>query len=166
MATRPYIITRFNGSLWYDSPFKGPPTPAVEEAWHAIMQYGTIAVTASDYERSGRSVRTAVRFPFPVEGSGADEGDSGGGYLATTVGTHQLHCLHFLWQDHHRGYFPDVLRKVREVPELYERHYEHCVNYIRQGVMCAFDTGLVTYDWVRKHPNPTPNSNALHKCVN
>ncbi|GAB1316879.1 Cyclochlorotine biosynthesis protein O [Madurella fahalii] len=155
LARRPYVTTRFNGSLWYSSPFKGPPTPAVEDAWHAVMQYGMIAVTAEDYERTGHSIRTAVRFPP----------EAGGGYVATTVGTHQLHCLHYLWQDHHRAHFPDTLRKAHDVPELYERHFEHCVDYIRQSLMCHFDTGLVTYDWVRQHQNPSPNANAMHKCV-
>ncbi|KAI0110196.1 hypothetical protein F4814DRAFT_441545 [Daldinia grandis] len=156
LNTQPYITVRLNGSLWYESPFKGPPTPAVEESWHSIMQYGMIAVSASDYEKVNHSTRTAVQFPE----------EAGGGYMVTTVGTHQLHCLHFLWQDHHRTYFPDVLRKVQDVPELYERHFEHCVDYIRQSIMCNFDTGLVTYDWVLEHQNPTPNSNAMHKCVN
>ncbi|KAF2962758.1 hypothetical protein GQX73_g10816 [Xylaria multiplex] len=156
LANEPYITTRFNGSLWHDTPFKGPPTPAVEEAWHSIMQYGMIAVSGSDYEKVNHPVRTAVQFPP----------EAGGGYVATTVGTHQLHCLHYIWQDHHRDYFPDIQRKAREVPELYERHYEHCVDYIRQSIMCQFDTGLVTYDWVLQHQNPTPNSNAMHKCVN
>lgn len=155
LANRPYFTTRFNGSLWYDSPFKGPPTPVIEEAWHSIMQYGLIAVTALDYERVNHSTRTAVQFPA----------EAGGGYMATTVGTHQLHCLHYLWQDHHRDYFPDVLRKIQDVREMYERHYEHCVDIIRQSIMCQFDTGLVTYDWVLQHQNPTPNANTMHKCV-
>lgn len=114
-----------------------------------------ISVAASDYEKANHSVRTAVQFPP----------EAGGGYMASAVGTHQLHCLHFLWQDHHRDYFPEVLRKVGKVPELYERHFEHCVDYIRQSIMCNFDTGLITYDWVLQHQNPTPNSNAMHKCV-
>ncbi|KAI2626887.1 hypothetical protein GGS21DRAFT_266069 [Xylaria nigripes] len=156
MATQPYTTVQFNGSLWYDSPFKGPPTPEVEDAWQSIMQYGTISVTKSDYERVNHSVRTAVQFPE----------EAGGGYLATMVGTHQLHCLHFVWQDHHRDYFPKVQHNIKEVPEMYERHYEHCIDYIRQTIMCQFDTGLVTYDWVLQHQNPTPNSNAMHMCVN
>lgn len=28
----------WNGSLWYESAFKGPPTPEVEKAWHGLMQ--------------------------------------------------------------------------------------------------------------------------------
>ncbi|KAF2823559.1 hypothetical protein CC86DRAFT_299218, partial [Ophiobolus disseminans] len=137
------------------SPFKGPPTPAVEEAWQALMEYGMIAVSASDYKRVNHSIRTAVKFPA----------EAGGGYMTTTVGTHQIHCLHYIWQDHHRDYFPEVTRKIKDIPEMYERHYEHCVDYIRQSIMCQFDTGLVTYDWVLDHQQPTPNSNAIHKCV-
>lgn len=30
--------TEFIYSLWYQSPFKGPPTPAVHEAWMSIMR--------------------------------------------------------------------------------------------------------------------------------
>lgn len=28
----------WNGSLWYHSPYKGPPTPEVNKAWHDLMQ--------------------------------------------------------------------------------------------------------------------------------
>ncbi|PHH84015.1 hypothetical protein CDD83_2633 [Cordyceps sp. RAO-2017] len=156
VAGLPYVTTRFNGSLWHPSAFKGPPTAAVEEAWQAAMRYGIIAVTADDYRRAGHAdTRTAVRFPP----------EAGGGLMATTVGTHQLHCLHFLWRDHHRAHFPDVGHTASGVPELYERHYEHCVDYIRQSIVCGFDTGLVTYDWVGHHQRPTPNANAMHRCV-
>lgn len=155
LASRPYVTMRFNGSLWFDSPFKGPPTPASEEAWNSVMRYGMIAVSAEDYERTNHSLRTAVRFPE----------EAGGGYVATTVGTHQMHCLHYLWADHYRDHLPDTLKKIAEIPEMYERHYNHCMDYIRQSLMCHFDTGLVTYDWVGENQNPTPNSNAPHKCV-
>jgi hypothetical protein len=42
------------------------------------MEYGMVAVSASDYERINHSVRTAVQFPV----------EAGGDYMATTVGTH------------------------------------------------------------------------------
>lgn len=28
----------FKGSLWYDSPYKGPPTPEVNKAWADLME--------------------------------------------------------------------------------------------------------------------------------
>ncbi|KAH8689801.1 hypothetical protein BGW36DRAFT_307145, partial [Talaromyces proteolyticus] len=162
---------RFNGSLWYQSPFKGPPTAEVEAAWQSVMQYGMIAVSATDLRHAQRleDLATAAQFPrsaLPTPNSSLS-GDEEKKYIAVALGTHQLHCLHFIWQDHHATFFPNsTLRKQHEVPELYERHYEHCVDYIRQSIMCGFDTSLVSYDWVREHQTPTPNSNVMHKCVN
>ena len=37
VAPCPYEHKQFNGSLWYQSPFKGPPTPEVEKAWYDVM---------------------------------------------------------------------------------------------------------------------------------
>lgn len=49
---------------------------------------------------------------------------------------------------------------------MYERHYEHCVDYMRQYIMCKFDTTIIPMNWVRTHQNPTPNGNTVHRCVN
>lgn len=114
-----------------------------------------IAVTASDILRAGHNL-TAAQFPP----------EAGGGYMATTMGTHQIHCLHYIWQDHHRAVIPETLQTMEDVPELYELHYEHCVDYIRQSLMCNFDTGILPYNWVLDHDNPTPNANTMHRCVN
>ncbi|OAQ69822.1 hypothetical protein VFPPC_02398 [Pochonia chlamydosporia 170] len=150
-----YVDVRFNGSLWHDSPYKGPPTPAVEQAWQDLMAYGTISVTAEDIIRIGHNL-TAVQFPEIA----------GGGYLAVAMGTHQIHCLHYIWQDHHMDSFPKTKANKKGAPEMYERHYEHCIDYIRQTLMCNFDPGIIPYYWVRKHNQPTPDGNTQHKCVN
>jgi len=90
----------------------------------------------------------------------------GGGYIAATIGSHQLHCLHYIWQDHYVDQIPSQKHRKDSVPELYERHYEHCVDYIRQDLMCQFDTGIIPYNWVLDHPNPTPHAYTYHKCAN
>ena len=90
----------------------------------------------------------------------------GGGYIAATIGSHQLHCLHYIWQDHYIDLVPEQKNRKATVPELYERHYEHCVDYIRQDLMCQFDTGIIPYNWVLDHPNPTPHAYTHHKCAN
>lgn len=170
----PYIHKVFNGSLWHQSPWKGPPTDEVEKAWYEIMKCehncrvnhqavleliegcvdGMISVSGEDIEKVQHPDWSA-QFPAEV----------GGGYIAATVGTHQLHCLHYIWQDHYIDYFPKTLDKKQRVPEMYERHYEHCVDYIRQSLMCQFDTGIIPYNWVLDHQNPTPNANTHHTCV-
>jgi hypothetical protein len=82
------------------------------------------------------------------------------------MGTHHIHCLHYIWQDHHIQHFPAMAADKAGVPEMYERHYEHCVDYIQQGIMCNFDPGIILYYWVRDHNSPTPDGNTRHKCVN
>ncbi|KAF2973163.1 hypothetical protein GQX73_g292 [Xylaria multiplex] len=154
VTPHPYVHKVFNGSLWHQTPWTGPPTEAVEKAWYDIMKYGMISVTKEDIEKIHHPDWSAQ---FPAE--------SGGGYIAATIGTHQLHCLHYIWQDHYMEYFPKTQDKKQRVPELYERHYEHCVDYIRQSLMCQFDTGIIPYNWVLDHQNPTPNANTHHKCV-
>ena len=101
----------------------------------------------------------SAQFP-PETGAGDNK------YIAATIGAHQLHCLHYIWQDHYMSYFPKTADKAQRVPELYERHYEHCVDNIRQSLMCQFDTGIIPYNWVLDHQNPTPNANTHHKCMN
>jgi len=114
-----------------------------------------IAVTREDIEKVGHPDWSA-QFPPEV----------GGGYIAATIGAHQVHCLHYIWQDHYLTYYPkEQEEKKQRVPELYELHYEHCVDYIRQSLMCQFDTGIIPYNWVLDHQNPTPNASTHHKCV-
>lgn len=55
--------------------------------------------------------------------------------------------------------------KKTVVSEMYERHYEHYVNYMRQGIMCNYDMTMIEYNWVKKHDKPTSNGNINHKCV-
>ncbi|KAI9877631.1 MAG: hypothetical protein M1830_003246 [Pleopsidium flavum] len=150
-----YQDVRFKYSLWHKSPTKGPPTPQVEDAWHSIMQYGVIRVPASDILRIGHNL-TAVQFPP----------SAGGGFPVIASGTHAIHCLHYIWQDHYTFAIPEVQTLKNEIPEMYERHYEHCVDYIRQYLMCKFDATVIPLNWVRDHQNPTPNGNTIHRCVN
>lgn len=116
---------------------------------------GAISVTADDISRIGHNL-TAVQYPP----------EAGGGYLAVAMGTHHIHCLHYVWQDHHSTHFPTTAANKADAPEMYERHYEHCIDYLRQGIMCNFDPGIIPYYWVREHNQPTPDGNTRHKCVN
>lgn len=112
-------------------------------------------MTADDISRIGHNL-TAVQYPPSV----------GGGYLAVATGTHHIHCLHYVWQDHHMSYFPDTAANKEGAPDMYERHYEHCIDYLRQGIMCNFDPGIIPYYWVREHNQPTPDGTTRHRCVN
>lgn len=146
-------------SLWSQSPYKGPPTPAVNQAWHDLLSVGTISATASDVASTGQSPNaSSVLFPASVP-------SAVGRYVAVAGGAHHLHCLHYLWQDHYLADFPEQASTKEAVPDMYERHFEHCVDYLRQGIACHYDTGIIPYNWVRDNQQPTPNGNTRHKCV-
>lgn len=45
-------------------------------------------------------------------------------------------------------------------------HSMHCVEMLRQTLMCHGDMSLVTYNWVRGREAPFANFNGVHQCRN
>lgn len=43
---------------------------------------------------------------------------------------------------------------------------DHCVDYLRQFIMCAGDVTPVTSNWVQTHHSPHPDFNTMHRCRN
>ena len=86
--------------------------------------------------------------------------------MAQVAVVHQLHCLHMVWRDHHLSYFPDEEAAREKRPGFYEAHYEHCVDMIRQRIMCTADTGLITFRWIEGKKGPEPDFNTEHQCRN
>lgn len=87
------------------------------------------------------------------------------GYPVVVVGNHQLHCLHYIWQDHHLDYYTGRAAFKESHPEMYEGHYEHCIDFIRQRLMCHYDMSVTPYQWVKGHQAPIPGSMTNEKCV-
>ncbi|KAH7391032.1 hypothetical protein DE146DRAFT_758457 [Phaeosphaeria sp. MPI-PUGE-AT-0046c] len=53
----------------------------------------------------------------------------------TTTMTHQLHCVFMMT----RIYSTLLTDNRNSLPEDYHSHYLHCVDYLRQGIMCSAD---------------------------
>lgn len=60
----------------HESPYVGPPSPKVDDAWSDLIGNTSIRVTESELAQNGQK---SVRLP-------------GGGYLAWLGAFHQLHC--------------------------------------------------------------------------
>jgi hypothetical protein len=87
--------------------------------------------------------------------------------MAQVKAVHQLHCLFAIWKDHHIDHIEDALDQRNHVQDYYENHYEHCVDIIRQRLMCSADPGLVTSRWVEGEDKLTkPDVNTMHYCRN
>jgi len=44
-------------------------------------------------------------------------------------------------------------------------HSEHCLDILRQGIMCHGDTSLLTLKWAPWTKIPLANFSAPHQCV-
>ncbi len=65
----------------------------------------------------------------------------------------------------HRDYYTMI-----EHPEMQKIHVHHCLDSLREIIMCRADTELVTFEYVSeeryKNPRPNPDFMVERKCRN
>ena len=155
-----YEAVDFNGSFWKETKFRGEAGPEVDDAWEALgTNYKRLVIPVEDAEKSGIALDSVS---VPAERPG------GPGYHASVEVFHQLHCLNLLRKalyfnvDYYRhlgqGAFADSELIIRP-------HVTHCLDMLRQQLMCSADTVVFPYIWV-EGLGPVPNFNRKHKCRN
>lgn len=82
-----YEFIRFNGNPNVRSPYKGPPSPAVDAMWDSLWA-DNMLISRDLYDQSSPQYPEAR-----VESTAAGHG----GFFATFEVTHQLHCLVSCW---------------------------------------------------------------------
>ncbi|KAH5003448.1 hypothetical protein HBH70_220500 [Parastagonospora nodorum] len=84
-------------------------------------------------------------------------------YLAAFDSGHQLHCLDILRKETHKDYyFPqgiDVIAAVR-----WKNHVGHCLEALRQHLMCHATTELTTFMWVENRRDMQPDFGSKLQC--
>ncbi|KAG2148192.1 uncharacterized protein EDB93DRAFT_1145053 [Suillus bovinus] len=102
-------------------------------------------------------LRSKVRYPDKI----------GGGYMASMEAAHQLHCVNLLrkasWYDYYQS-IGDVA--FQNSPDVIRLHFDHCIDMVRQNIMCNADVTMITWYWVEGHTVPYPNFNTRHRCRN
>ncbi|KAK0509232.1 hypothetical protein JMJ35_008603 [Cladonia borealis] len=78
---------------------------------------------------------------------------------------HQLHCLDTI----RKGLYPDHYPSIRPGPngedEVFGReHLDHCVDSIRQSLMCSADISPITWTWSEKQQGAKAQAEVLHTC--
>ncbi|KAK1245972.1 hypothetical protein MKX07_005041 [Trichoderma sp. CBMAI-0711] len=132
-----------------DNRFKGEPRPEQDKAWESLLLYQNLAIS-----------RDALDVPGAVSlNDGTDR------VLFSLDVFHNLHCLNYIRQfmfrdDYYKKSFPESERDSQ-----YD-HAGHCVDVIRQSLICEGDISISTYDWKMDHLLPWPNFRVAHECVN
>ncbi|KAI1857177.1 uncharacterized protein JN550_013414 [Neoarthrinium moseri] len=156
---------RYEGSINITNIFKGAPRAEIDAAWDRFTQSkwidGTsVVLTATDQEMKDSG---NANFPATVADLGAE---NGGGAMATLEMFHQLHCLNLLRKWTYVDYYStrDHAWTFDRADSL-RRHTDHCIDILRQVLMCNGDMGLVMFHWVKNvGPAPYPDFSTLHRC--
>ncbi|RCI10835.1 hypothetical protein L249_5245 [Ophiocordyceps polyrhachis-furcata BCC 54312] len=134
---------RFDGSLGLGSRYTGEPREETESSWNRLFRHYNLRFTAEEMRRMNRS---------------ALELGNGGGFYGQLSAYHHLHCLKMLrrvvWHDRYNV----------SVVEMRD-HADHCIEDIRQSLMCHADLSVVTFDWLPRRRKPWPNFHVEQTCV-
>ncbi|KAF8861399.1 hypothetical protein BDZ45DRAFT_687739 [Acephala macrosclerotiorum] len=155
-----YTHTQFNGSFLQENIYRQPASPAVDAAWEALgINYRALIIPSSLAPKSGLTT-SLVQISSKY----------GGGYPANVEGLHHLHCLNLLRQSlwYHHDYYQTLgLGAFQNEDFVVKKHVSHCVDILRQQLMCTVDVGVLGQVWVHKdEPEAFTDFNTRHMCRN
>ncbi|KAJ4856547.1 hypothetical protein T069G_09915 [Trichoderma breve] len=153
-----YYDYQFEAELDAENVYKGHPRPELDETWTRV---GKIHPLSMPEKYRAELNKTNSGIPYPKE--------QGGGIMVEIEVFHQLHCLNFIRKVIYADYYsrPENLPIEFEVTnKLFFNHVDHCIDYLRQVIMCESDVTPVTSNWVLTHHTPHPDFNTMHKCRN
>ncbi|KAJ7104124.1 hypothetical protein B0H15DRAFT_766556, partial [Mycena belliarum] len=153
-----YGTLKFNGTFRHPSIYRGTPTPELDAAWDRLTtDVQPMRISKETLLRIGKAdVPSLVRY----------REEDGGGYMASVEVVHQLHCLNMLRKYTYHDYYKDTDKAFTIRPDIFRNHLDHCVELLRQNLMCIADTGVITYEWVDGWELPYPDFNTAHQCRN
>ncbi|CAJ2504617.1 Uu.00g120110.m01.CDS01 [Anthostomella pinea] len=139
-----------------DNPFTGAPRPELDEAWHRLLLNDNIRVPKSYLDEQNL---TSVYTKDGLEG------------IASLSAYHSLHCLKKVKKMLFKEYY--YHEKSDEAMAREAKHVDHCVEYIRESLMCQPDLSMVTFRWINntaQHEDksafyPTNFDVSLHTCA-
>lgn len=172
---------RFNGSFLKINAFRQDAGPEVDAAWKSLgADFSAVRIPASEAAESNiRADQVKIKEKY------------GGGYPANVEGLHHLHCLNLLrkalpWNMEYykaMGMGPfaneDHILKAH-VSKLCSQSFHltrkltlystaHCLDIIRQQLMCNVDIGVLGQVWYQPPEadiEPFVDFNTVHTCRN
>jgi len=151
---------QFNGSFFQETIFRQPASPEVDAAWESLgVDYRPVIVPTELGEKSGlgpNKVQVAEKY--------------GGGFPANVEGLHHLHCLNLLRKSLYHNYdYYHALGKgaFSNDDRVIRSHVTHCLDILRQQLMCTVDVGVLGQVWWNKEsPTAFTDFNTKHMCRN
>ncbi|KAL7946385.1 tat pathway signal sequence [Trichoderma barbatum] len=154
---------RFNGSLFKRSPYSGPPTPKMDQTWGRFTEAGSKSMP--DYPPLlNISIEDAqASTSYPLQTAVHLNETQNIGYMASLGFFHQIHCLNMLRKFIYLDYYKETQPSWYTQPYL-RGHADHCVDMLRESIMCHGDTTLIVYHWIKGYADPVPDFSTIHTC--
>ncbi|PYH93997.1 hypothetical protein BO71DRAFT_326381, partial [Aspergillus ellipticus CBS 707.79] len=134
-----------SGLLEGRTSYQGPPTPERDAAWEDLYSFGVSRIPRSS---AGKLVNKTLPIP-----------DDPGYYIIELNVFHQLHCLNML-----RLRLYSTEEYAMDHPTMGSQHLEHCVDAIRQSLMCSADTAPHSWSWDIEAQQAKVVAGVLHTC--
>lgn len=161
-----------DNGLAIDNPFKGEPRPELDTSWESLIicKKSIVINIAStfilcflltnwDLDQNLAISKDKLDVPNSVQLS-----DGTNRVIFSLSVFHNLHCLNYIRKFIFRnGNYKDMFPESDLENQL--NHVGHCVDMIRQSLICEGDIAISTYDWKMDHLLPWPNFRVAHECV-
>ncbi|KAI0202340.1 hypothetical protein F4808DRAFT_458939 [Astrocystis sublimbata] len=120
----------------------GEPSPEIDAAWDSLKEVWVVMLEGEEASK----VRDKTTLQDGYWLSGLDV-------------FHQLHCLDSLRRAIYPEHYPP-----QALPRTWRLHMDHCIDYLRQVLMCHGDTTPVNQKWFDAARRYGPDFETLHTC--
>jgi hypothetical protein len=162
---KPYIKEKplkfYGGPRWYkngtgyhvhspnEPTYVGPPDEEMDKAWDTLLKNRYFTVTEEEAE---------MTFGKP---HGVYNHTNGDGYLVGLDVLHTLHCVNQLRKALDKDYYYNKQTK-KGYPD--RAHRDHCLDHIRQQLMCHADLTPIPVIWYEGLGRSFVQSDVVHTC--
>ncbi|KAF9486940.1 hypothetical protein BDN71DRAFT_770718 [Pleurotus eryngii] len=136
----------FNGFGRNISPFQVPPSKELDELWEDLHNFRISRIPKSQ----------AKLLPNVMEAIPGDEEH----YAVELNVFHELHCLNRIRKTIYSEHYPDMRISLPGK----EIHMSHCLDSIRQSLVCSSDVSLIVWKWDEEAGQSFPRGNVVHRC--
>ncbi|KAI1387154.1 uncharacterized protein F4822DRAFT_443966 [Hypoxylon trugodes] len=145
-----FIEYEYRRMVTNDTRFTGFPGPEWERSMHELLS-GTL-IRISDDE-----LKLLNSDSIPL---------MGGGYAAGLGVGHNLHCVKQVKRFIYREHFYSEMDPSSEEYYYLQTHADHCLDFLRQSIMCHLDFTMYTVYWDKLlSDKPIHHEPGLQKCV-
>ncbi|KAK2058041.1 hypothetical protein LY76DRAFT_616784 [Colletotrichum caudatum] len=145
--------------LMQPSPYRGKPTPEIEEAW--IRLWRVLPIRFPEDKLALLNKTPPERYEHVPE-------SLGGGVKGFVNVFHQLHCLSFIRQYTYRDEYDYRNATAFRAPQVVVRgHVDHCIETLRKALMCTSDVTPVVFELDPSRASGSKSDfNMRRKCRN